>query len=227
MSKDDAEANYRAQAGKAYLEQRSGAASDHVQALRASLFTDVAGCDNRVLDFGCGTGGVVSRLAAASRTGVEIGSEAAAVARAKGIRVVESLEELESHSIDVVISFHAIEHTENPADILRQIRRVVRPGGKVRLIVPGESPHDPRQSSWRHNDDMHLYTWTPLIFGNLAVIAGYSEISTAIAPMPTGSRAVKLVSACPPLKRILHHRIADRLNAWNVILNARVPATNG
>lgn len=227
MSKDDAEANYRAEAGKAYLEQRSGAASNHVQALRASLFTEVTGHDSRVLDFGCGTGGVISRLAAASRIGVEIGSEAANAARANGIQVVESLEEVESHTIDAAISFHAIEHTENPAEIMRQIRRVVRPGGKVRLIVPGENPHDPRQSSWRPNEDMHLYTWTPLIFGNLAAVAGFSEISTSIAPMPTASRAVKLASACPPLKRFLHSRVAHRLNAWNIILNARTPTTNG
>lgn len=218
-----ADQNYRDHSGRSYLEQRSGASSDNVQTLRASLFTDILGPEQSVLDFGCGTGGILGNLAASRKIGVEIGSEAAAIARQRGISVVRSLDEVEKSSIDVAISFHAIEHTESPAGILRDIVQVVKPGGAVRLIVPGENPRDPRQANWRPNRDMHLYTWTPLIFGNLAEIAGFTDISTRIEPMPTRSRMVRLASAVPPLARLLHHRVADRLNSWNVILDARVP----
>lgn len=226
MDVDDAQSNYRAEAGAAYLQQRAEAASEHVQSLRASLFSDACDSGSQVLDFGCGTGGVLSRLQAASKVGVEIGTEAAQLARARGIKVFESLDQIETDTIDVAISFHAVEHTENPAEILRQIARVVRPGGRVRLIVPGENPRDPRQASWYPNQDMHLYTWTPLIFGNLAHLSGLVGITTSIKPMPTASRAVRLASVFPPFRRFAHARVANRLNAWNVILDAMPPPSS-
>lgn len=216
-------AHYRDKAGKNYLEQRSGAASDHVQSLRAALFSDLIEPSLTVLDFGCGTGGVLARLSPGGRIGVEIGSEAAEIARARGIDVVSTLDELDNSSVDLAISFHAIEHTENPFAILREILRVVRPGKKVRLIVPGENPRDPRQSSWHPNRDMHLYTWTPLIFGNLASAAGFVDIKSRIAPMPTRSRMVSWAAPIPLFARLAHAHVANRLNSWNVILDARTP----
>ncbi|MXO75501.1 methyltransferase domain-containing protein [Altererythrobacter aerius] len=224
MSYADAQSNYCDEAGKAYLDQRTGAASDRVQAMRAALFSDIGGDEYTVLDFGCGTGGVLSRTPAARRVGVEIGTEAGALASKAGIEVYTDLADLPTDSVDRAISFHAIEHTESPASILREIVRVVRPGGRVRLVVPGENPRDPRQSSWRPNDDMHLYTWTPLIFGNLAKVAGFSEIATRVEPMTTGSRIVRIASVVPPVRNWLHQRVATRLNSWNVILDAAVAA---
>ncbi len=223
MRNTDAADIYRSEAGQTYLEQRTGAASEHNQTLRASLFTDLASEDHVLLDFGCGTGGVLTRLPARQRVGVEIGAASAAVARTSGIDVVSVLTEIETASIDIAISFHAIEHVERPADVLRELSRVVKPGQPLRLIVPGESPHDPRQARWRENADMHLFTWTPLLFGNLARLAGLVDIRTRLAPMPTGSRLVKLAAPLPPLARRLHARVAHRLNAWNVILDARAP----
>lgn len=223
MTETRAAANYRSSAGKDYLAQRAGATSDHVQTLRASLFAGLSESSDVVLDFGCGTGGVLSRIAAGRRIGVEIGSEAAAAARARGIEIVADLAELGTNSVDVAISFHAIEHVERPADVLRELARVVKPGKRLRLIVPGENPRDPRQSAWSENADMHLFTWTPLIFGNLAWVAGFTDIATSVAPMPTGSRLVRWLALLPALSRSMHARIADRLNAWNIILDARAP----
>lgn len=219
----NADANYREQAGRTYLEQRKSAASDHVQALRASLFADLTSPTVTMLDFGCGTGGILANLPAGQKIGVEIGSEAAGIARTRGLTVFSSLGEVESDSVDLAVSFHAIEHTENPATIMREIARVVRPGKRVRLIVPGENPRDPRQAKWRPNRDMHLYTWTPLIFGNLAMTVGFIDIATRIAPMPTRSRLVRLASPLPPLARVAHAHVANRLNSWNVILDAKAP----
>ena len=184
--------HYSGDAGDAYLDQRQGAASDHNQGLRASLFADLGGEQTTILDFGCGTGGVVSRIAAARRIGVEIGEAAANVASERGIDVHRSLETVAGHSVDVAISFHALEHVERPADILRELVRVVRPGGRVRLIVPAELATETIEETWRPNEDMHLYTWTPLLFGNLAQHCGLTDIRAHVAPMPTRSRAVRL-----------------------------------
>ncbi len=214
--------NYRGDAGIQYLQQRSGAVSEHVQGLRASLFRDLADRQHTILDFGCGTGATLSRLDAAKHIGIEIGEAASLIAQSAGIEVYKTLQELASASVDTAISFHAIEHVENPLSILQELARVVKPGGKLRLVVPGENPHDPRQALWFPNNDRHLYTWTPLLFGNLAEAAGLESIETRIAPMVTRSRLVRLLRPLPPLSSWAHHRVATRQNSFNVTLNARV-----
>ena len=223
-SQTSAAANYTSDSGESYLARRAGAASDHVQTLRASLYQDLAKPSATILDFGCGTGGILERLDCADRIGIEIGEAAAQVARDKGITVHPDLSRVADHSVDTVISFHALEHVETPATILRELARVAKPGAHIRLIVPGENPRDRRQAEWRPNRDMHLFTWTPLLFGNLAQIAGLTDIRTRIEPMPTGSRLVRYLRPAAPLARLAHHRIADRLNSWNVILDCRAPA---
>ncbi len=120
-----------------YFAQRTGARSDHNQALRASLFADLSA--EAILDFGCGTGGIISRLSANRRIGVEIGHEAAEVARSKGIEVYLSLNEVPP--VDIAISFHALEHVDGDVASLEGIFKAVKPGGRVRLIVPGELPN--------------------------------------------------------------------------------------
>lgn len=224
MSKiENIEYHYKGKKGDAYLSQRSGALNQHVQHLRASLFHDLEGCNKILLDFGCGTGALLAQLNAAQRLGIEIGEAAANNARALGINVYASLAELKSDLVDTAISFHAIEHVDNPLSVLKELARVTKPGHPVRLVVPGESPLDPRQSSWFPNRDKHLYTWTPLLFGNLAEAAGFIDIRTSISPMPTGSRLVKILRPFPPLSRWAHHRVARRQNSYNVILNAKAP----
>jgi ubiquinone/menaquinone biosynthesis C-methylase UbiE len=222
-SQTTAAANYTAQSSESYLAQREGAVSDHVQSMRAFLFADIAQPGMRVLDFGCGTGGILERLDCSARIGIEIGEAAAQIARDKGIEVHSSLADVPDNSVDAAISFHAVEHVEAPAEILRALARVAKPGAPLRLIVPGENPHDARQAHWRPNRDLHLFTWTPLLFGNLAQVAGLCDIRTRIEPMPTGSRLVRYLAPVPPLARLAHHRIATRLNSWNVILDCRAP----
>jgi SAM-dependent methyltransferase len=214
---------YRGDDGAAYLEQRQGALTDHVQSLRASLFQDLGAADKTIVDFGCGTGGLLNRLEAGRRVGIEIGEAAAALARESGIEVHSSLDELADDSADVVVSFHAIEHVERPIDILCEIGRVTKPGGTIRLVVPGELATHPEQGRWRPNSDRHLHTWTPLLLGNLAERCGYRDIATSVAPMPTGSRLVKALSPLPALARAAHWHLAKRRNLLNVILNARPP----
>lgn len=222
----DSSQPYTGTDGDEYLAQRQGAVSDHVQSLRASLFTDLASDDRVILDFGCGSGGVLSRLPAKRRVGVELGAAAAKIAKGIGIDVVSDLEQVPSASVDVVISFHAIEHVESPVDVLRELARVARPDASIRLIVPGEVPTHPQQRTWRPNHDRHLHTWTPLLFGNLAEHCGYRDIRTSVAPMPTASRLVRALSPLPPLAKAAHWRLATRRNALNVILDARPPAAS-
>jgi SAM-dependent methyltransferase len=214
---------YSGEDGEAYLAQRKSSLSDHVQSLRASLFQDLGRDDLTILDFGCGSGGLLSRVKARRRFGVEIGEAAADLARKSGIEVVADLSQLPDNSVDVAISFHAIEHVERPIDVLREIGRVTKPDGLIRLVVPGELATHQHQASWRPNPDRHLHTWTPLLLGNLADRCGYRNIDTRVEPMPTKSRLVRSLSMCQPLARAVHRWLATRRNCLNVILNAKPP----
>jgi SAM-dependent methyltransferase len=215
---------YLGEDGEAYLRSRQSSLSDHNQTLRASLFQDISDTEATILDFGCGSGGILSRLRAKRRIGIEIGETAGALARSSGIEVLTDITQVPDNSVDVAISFHAIEHVEHPIDILHEIGRVTKPDGMIRLVVPGEMATHPVQRTWYPNPDRHLHTWTPLHFGNLAERCAYRDIRTKLEPMPTGSRLVTALSIIPPLARRAHWLIAKRRNTLNVILDARPPA---
>lgn len=175
MQDSMAEQYYRGEKGERYDQYRWRSRLEDVQRSRARFFQDLGSDQKTILDFGCGTGGVLANIEARERIGVEINEAAASKARELLDRVYVSLTEIGTGSVDVVISFHALEHVEHPAQALREIHRIAKPGGLVRVIVPTEMPILLRHHrSWRVNDpDMHLYTWTPLVLGNLLTVCGF------------------------------------------------------
>lgn len=92
----------------------------------------------RVLDVGCSRG---SFLAAGARLGfrmegVEPAAGIAAAARAQGLNVHTGLLEdigLAAASFDTVTLFEVIEHLKEPLALLRECRRVLKPGGLLVL----------------------------------------------------------------------------------------------
>ena len=46
--------------------------------------------------------------------------------------------EFEDRAFDAVVSFHAIEHIPPIEEVLQEVARVVKPGGKVLLVYPAE-----------------------------------------------------------------------------------------
>lgn len=93
-----------------------------------------------VLDFGCGGGFMLQSLPAAERWGVEVNSVAAREASTRLDHVVTAIEDVPvAKRFDAVISHHALEHVENPLDVLRELRTRLRPGGRTVLVVPAES----------------------------------------------------------------------------------------
>ena len=127
--------------------------------------------DDTVLDFGCGNGFVLKNLACRSRLAVEINPSARESAKAQGIEVFESVEQLPEQLIDVVISNHALEHVFSPLDVLKTLRQKLKSTSRVVFVVP----HDCTKQTWQANNaDMHLYTWNQMTLGNLFVTAGYT-----------------------------------------------------
>jgi methionine biosynthesis protein MetW len=96
----------------------------------------------RVLDLGCGAGGLLARLAghAGYRAGVELSATAAAEASRVADEVVNLPLDAElpfaGESFDVVVCADVLEHVAEPAAALATAARLCRTGGAVVISVP-------------------------------------------------------------------------------------------
>ena len=153
---------------KTFEHQRYAAYFDRLK------FERFVGPSDRVIDFGCGGGYILSGLNVRDRAGVEINEAAAAVARKNGIQVFDSLEKIEEGWADVIIYHHALEHVYVPLSTVRLMLTRLRAGGRIVLVTPSES----FKMRYREDDpNFHLFTWSPGNLGNLLKRAGFTEIS--------------------------------------------------
>lgn len=112
-----------------------------------------------VLDYGCGSGYGAARIARSSEhvTAVDVAEDAVAYAREQfqadnlDFRVIDPDRPLPfaDASFDTVLSFQVFEHVADTRRYLEEIRRVLRPGGKLVLVTPDRSTRLlPLQKPW-------------------------------------------------------------------------------
>jgi SAM-dependent methyltransferase len=143
-----------------------------------------AGSGRRLLDVGCGSGTYL-RLAWQAGwqvTGVETDPAACRAARSRGVPVVQvglPCTTLPGESFDVVTLTHVIEHLHDPRPALREIRRLLAPGGLVMITTPNLDAYglEVFGRCWRGLEPpRHLVLYTPSSLGGLLRDAGFSTI---------------------------------------------------
>jgi SAM-dependent methyltransferase len=164
--------HYRGELGEEYFGWQ-GSRADLEAAIERTKFAPHVSDTDTVVDFGCGAGALLATLPAGERFGIEPNPPARRAGESRGLRVVAATSELDDAMADVVISNHALEHTLAPLDELRELRRILKPGGRLVLWLPLDdwrAQRQPREDDVNH----HLYTWTPLLLHNLLEEAGFA-----------------------------------------------------
>jgi len=95
----------------------------------------------RILDVGCGTGANLLMLSKyGDAEGVDVSEDALAFCRERGLQNVKlgAGEELpyEGGTFDLVTAFDVVEHMDDDLAGVKEMRRVLRPGGRVLIFVP-------------------------------------------------------------------------------------------
>jgi SAM-dependent methyltransferase len=130
----------------------------------------------RWLDYGCGNGGLVRYLR--TRNIAACGFDEGAIvtaARAKGIPIKTPAEiENETGQYSVVTMIEVIEHITDPLPMLRQVRRLLQPGGMLFLTTGNSAPYRRQFVDWRYViPDIHVSFFDPSNMSRALAASGF------------------------------------------------------
>jgi ubiquinone/menaquinone biosynthesis C-methylase UbiE len=182
-----------------------------------------------VLEVGCGTGLLLHRTArfASRATGIDLSGGMLMKAQQRGLRVAQASATalpLATASVDVAYSFKVLAHIPDIQGALREMARVVRPGGWVlaefynarslRRLIKAMKPPSPVSES---NHDEHVFTR----YDDARAIRGYlppelAWVATRGIRIVTPVAKVLELPVLGPAVRWAEHRLADLPGARDV-----------
>lgn len=146
----------------------------------------------RLLDVGCALGDflLVAFAAGWETWGVEVSAWASEFARREhGLRVhTGTLESaaFAANSFDVVTLYDVVEHAGDPLALLREVKRLLVPGGLVHIVTPnvaGKLASLLRHRWYHYKPGEHLYYFAPETMARTIEMAGLQAVSCS----PIGS----------------------------------------
>jgi SAM-dependent methyltransferase len=141
------------------------------QERRLRMILDAAGerVDGAVFVDGCGVGNYLARLAQhpGQTTGIDIDFERCCESQKKAPVVAcaagESLPFVGDH-FDLVLSHEVLEHVQDDQQAVREIVRLLRPGGRLVLFLPNRGyPFETHGIFWRGRYHFGNIEWLPVI----------------------------------------------------------------
>jgi SAM-dependent methyltransferase len=133
----------------------------------------------RLLEVGCATGEMLAAAAPAfEATGVEADEGTSRVARARGLDCRHGTLDaacFPSSHFDITALYHVIEHLPSPRRAVRELHRVLRPGGWLVLETPNEATlwFHLLGARWRQIIPDHRYFFSPETVARLCGESGF------------------------------------------------------
>jgi ubiquinone/menaquinone biosynthesis C-methylase UbiE len=111
---------------------------------------------DRIIDIGCGQGFITQKFAdlGAAVVGADIGHELIALAKKKyptidfHVAPAHALSFADNHSYDVATIVLAIQNIENMSQVFAEVGRVLKPNGRLVLVMNHPAFRAPRRTSW-------------------------------------------------------------------------------
>jgi ubiquinone/menaquinone biosynthesis C-methylase UbiE len=150
--------------------------------------------DRNIVDLGCGEGITLEKMArqmpGRNLLGLDCMQENIDICLAHGLPARRgNLYDLDlpDESVDAVMLLEVIEHLEHPETALRQIHRVLKPGGKVILVYPNDRTFKiARTITLRFEeasyDPGHVRQWTYPEIKGLLHLHGYTVMKSRFIP---------------------------------------------
>jgi len=152
----------------------------HKRANKTNTFKFVKGCISRkweILDIGCRDGmwlDILRNNKFNNLRGIDISVKALEIARKKGHNVVRGdaqnlpFPDEEFHFVSII---HTLEHCPEPGKVLTEIKRVLKPNGRILVVIPLQKK-EPVPTVWAH---YHCFS-IPKEVINMLVNNGFKKI---------------------------------------------------
>lgn len=133
----------------------------------------------KVLDFGCGNGGFLSRAKRIAQkvVGIDLMSELQKFYVKNGLEVYSDIEQI-VEKFDYITMFHVLEHLKNPIELLKNIGEKLAENGEIIIEVPNSN--DALLTIYKNRAFMdftywscHLFLFNEMTLFDLVKQAGY------------------------------------------------------
>ena len=197
--------------GERYVPEVAGSIRlEHVH--RYLLAKELAGAQ-RVLDIACGEGYGSEILAGSAAHVVGIDIVPAVVTHARGRYRRKNLTfaagscaaiPIADHSVDVVVSFETLEHLEQHDEMMREVKRVLRPGGLAIISSPDRKQYSdlPGYHNPFHERELYREEFDALLhshFANTVLFGQRVRAGSLIGPVQSSASAPFLTFGDPQM----------------------------